>query len=135
MLDELKIKTMTQIAICEEGTKKKDFKISTYYKIDYIGMRILIGLIFTTIGYALMVGGWALWKFEDLVMKLDTMDLIRETLIQIGSGLLIIWLIVGTIVGFAFNYKYNRAKRTYIRYQKEIHNLNRFYQRRRKRNG
>ena len=39
MLDERKVKLMTQLALYDQTQGKEDFKISEYYRKDYVGSR------------------------------------------------------------------------------------------------
>ena len=41
MLDERKVKLMTQLALYDQTQGKEDFKISEYYRKDYAGVHIL----------------------------------------------------------------------------------------------
>ena len=44
MLDERKVKLMTQLALYDQTQGKEDFKISEYYRKDYAGVHILYRL-------------------------------------------------------------------------------------------
>ena len=42
MLDEKRVKLMTKLALYEETQGKDDFKVSEYYRKDYVGMHLYI---------------------------------------------------------------------------------------------
>ena len=41
MLDEKRVKLMTKLALYEETQGKDDFKVSEYYRKDYVGMHMI----------------------------------------------------------------------------------------------
>ena len=57
MLDERKVKLMTQLALYDQTQGKEDFKISEYYRKDYAGVHILYTVLWVTIGY---IAVWAI---------------------------------------------------------------------------
>ena len=57
MLDERKVKLMTQLALYDQTQGKEDFKISEYYRKDYAGVHILYTVLWVTIGY---IAAWAI---------------------------------------------------------------------------
>lgn len=72
MLDKRKVRLMTSLALYEQNKGREDMKISAYYKKDYIGMKTVATILWTTIGYgciALLIGlgGLNTWM-EDLTM-------------------------------------------------------------------
>ena len=66
MLDERKVKLMTQLALYDQTQGKEDFKISEYYRKDYAGVHILYTVLWVTIGY---IAAWAI----AMIAGLDTL--------------------------------------------------------------
>ena len=56
MLNEERVKLMVQLASYEQKEGKEDFKVSSYYKKDYVSFHRLATMIWTTIGYAMVAG-------------------------------------------------------------------------------
>ena len=56
MLNENRVKLMTRMAAYEEKKGKEDIPISSYYRKDYVGLNVLITILWTTIGYGLFLG-------------------------------------------------------------------------------
>lgn len=59
MLDKRKVRLMTKLALYEQNEGKEDIKISAYYKKDYISIKTVATILWTTIGYgciALLIG-------------------------------------------------------------------------------
>ena len=59
MIDENKLKIMTRMAMYEKNQGEEDIAVSTYYKKDYLSLKVLVSLIWVTFGYmiALLVFG------------------------------------------------------------------------------
>ena len=56
MLNEERVKLMVQLASYEQKEGKEDFKVSSYYKKDYVSFHRLATMIWTTIGYWIASG-------------------------------------------------------------------------------
>ena len=55
MLDERKVKLMTQLALYDQTQGKEDFKISEYYRKDYAGVHILYTVLAAVVGYVVVL--------------------------------------------------------------------------------
>ena len=51
MLDKRKVRLMTKLALYEQKEGREDMKISAYYKKDYISMKTVATILWTTVGY------------------------------------------------------------------------------------
>ena len=51
MLDRSKVKLMTKLALYEQTQGKEDFKISEYYRKDYVGLHSICSFLWVTVGY------------------------------------------------------------------------------------
>ena len=81
MLDERKVKLMTQLALYDQTQGKEDFKISEYYRKDYAGVHILYTVLWVTIGY---IAAWAI----AMIAGLDTL---MESCRICGSSCVLYW--------------------------------------------
>ena len=64
MLDERKVKLMTQLALYDQTQGKEDFKISEYYRKDYAGVHILYTVLWVTIGYIAVMAKFPLFTAD-----------------------------------------------------------------------
>lgn len=80
MLDERKVKLMTQLALYDQTQGKEDFKISEYYRKDYAGVHILYTVLWVTIGY---IAAWAIAMIAGLDTLMEKMS--TALLITFGS--------------------------------------------------
>ena len=89
MLNEERVKLMVQLASYEQKEGKEDFKVSSYYKKDYVSFHRLATMIWPTIGYA-MVAGLIGIAYMDQV--LEELTLVKAIILV--AVILIIYVIV-----------------------------------------
>ena len=73
MPDEKRIITMTRIAIYEKGIGKEDLRLRKYSRGDYAALTLIRTFIFTSIGYAIVLGLVVLGNSEYLLENIDKM--------------------------------------------------------------
>lgn len=88
MLDKRKVKIMTRLALYEQNQGKEDFRISEYYRKDYVAIHMWVTFFWVTVGYILVVG---------LSLFLG-MDLISE---HISAAFMVV-LIGVILIGYIF---------------------------------
>lgn len=115
MLNEEKVRIMTQLASYEQGEGKKYLPVSKYYRSDYIGLALIKNFFLTTIAYGLIVAIVAGYFAEELLDNIHKMNLI-----SLGIGLLLGYLIFlacySLITYILYSVKYSRAKKSVKKY-------------------
>ena len=96
MLDKRKIRLMTRMALYEQGEGAEDMKISAYYKKDYVSMKMIATVVWTTVGYAcamLLILAWGMtgWMEE---LNFSLLLMLSGVVILGYLALLIITLLV-----------------------------------------
>ena len=71
MLDEQKIKLMTKLAFYEKREGKEDFKISEYYRKDYVSLHVICSILWVTIGYVCLGALLVLAGLDSLMSKMS----------------------------------------------------------------
>lgn len=126
LLNQDKIKIMTELAIYEDGEGKEDLKISKYYKPDYIRLEVIKAFVCSTLGYILVVGLIALYQMEYLIMNLTRLDFEA-----IGKYVLLIYIMISVfyiIIGRASaSIKYNKSRKGISKYKASLNRLNKTY--------
>ena len=89
MLNENRVKLMTRMAAYEEKKGKEDIPISSYYRKDYVGLNVLITILWTTIGYGLFLG----------LVLIGGMDNFLESLTITKMIILALIIVVGYLCG------------------------------------
>ena len=134
MLDVQKIKKMHKLAVYESGEGKQHLAISNYYRSDYIGLALIKNFFLTTIGYALLLMGWAGYKSDYLMNNLHRMNL--PLLVVAVLGGYIILLVVYSVLTYIYcTVKYAKAHKGIQEYYKGLGQLKKIYDREERRNG
>lgn len=109
MLDNEKVKLMTELAFYEQNQGKEDFKINEYYRNDYTGFHTICSIIWVTIGYIGIVGLGMLAALEFLLLNLSKTLIIRMVFGIVGGYFAV--LIVYTLISqYIFRKKHKEAK-------------------------
>ena len=117
---------MTRMAAYEKEGHKKNQKIVSYFKSDYISMQMLKSVIATTISFGIMLGLYALYDFEVFmkeIYKMDLFEFAKSIIIMYGVFLGII-LVITYVVAL---YQYNRALQSTKTYYANLKKLSRIY--------
>ena len=119
MVNEERIKIMVQLASYEEKEGKEDFKVSSYYKKDYVSFRRLATMIWATIGYGMVV---LLFGTIYINQILEELTLAKAIILVIA--ILVIYLILMIVYWVAsgrfYKKKHSEAR---ARVKKYSHNL------------
>ena len=123
MLNEERVILMTKLASYEQKKGKKNIKISKYFRSDYLVMQMLKTLLCTTIAYALLVGLYLLYHFEEIVENLYEMDLIG--LVQRIVMLCGVFVVVGCVFTYiVYSYRYLKARKSLKEFMSNLKKLN-----------
>ncbi len=108
MVNEERIKLMTRMAAYEKEKHKKNIKIVSFFKKDYISMQVLKSIVYTTIAFGIILGLYVLYDFEVFMKEIYQMDLF-----EFAKSVIIVYLIflgvVLMVTHVAALYQYNRA--------------------------
>ena len=126
MVNEDRIKLMTRMAAYEKDEHKKNKKIVSFFKSDYISMQMLRSVISTTMAFAIMFGLYVLYDFEVFMKEIYKMDMFEfaKSVIIIYMIFLCIILVITYVVSL---YQYNRALQSTKLYYANLKKLSRIY--------
>lgn len=127
MLDKRKIRLMTKLALYEQNEGREDMKISAYYKKDYVSMKMIATLIWTTIGYGCAMLLVLAWGMTGWMEKL-TLALIVMLVAVILLGNLALLIITFIITSRISNRKHRDARMRMKRYNHGLLQLMKMYE-------
>lgn len=110
MLNEEKVRYMTQLAIFEKRVGKKIFPINRYFKKDYVGGQMFRSFFGYTFCYLLFLLMWVLYKLDELLNEMsidEILDAAKKWGVIYAAGL-VLYLIVTWIV---YSKRYDYAAR------------------------
>ena len=127
MLNEERVKLMVQLASYEEKKGKEDFKVSSYYKKDYVSFHRLATMIWTTIGYGMIVGLLGVIYMDQI---LEGLTLAKAIILLIA--ILAVYLVVMIVYWLAsvrfYQKKHSEARARVKKYSHNLLVLNKLYE-------
>ena len=122
MLDVKRIRLMARMAQYEKNDIRKDMKISTYYKKDYVSLNTLITILWMTVGYGILAALLAVCFMDELM---ENLTITKVTYLGVGVGggyiaLLIIYIICANVF---YRGRHNRAKQRVRKYYSDLSRL------------
>lgn len=127
MLNEEKVRYMTQLAIFEKNQGKKIFPINRYFKKDYVGGQMFRSFFGYTFCYLLVLLMWVIYKLDKLLndMSIDEiLDAGERWGVIYGAGL-VIYLLITWIV---YSRRYDHAARSQSMYVSKLKHLMKRYE-------
>lgn len=126
MLNEEKVRYMTELAIFEKNQGKEIFSINRYFKSDYVGIQMFRSFFGYTFSYLLILLLWILYKLEDILGSISFDEAARLAALcgfWYLSGLAV-YLVISCVIA---QKRYNYAARYQIMYSAKLkHLLNRY---------
>lgn len=127
MLDGRKIKLMTELALYEQTYGKEDFKISEYYRKDYVGMHMVFSFLWITVGYACMGAVVVLAGLEKLMEDMSFGFLVTLGIAAV-VGYLFVLIIYLAVTNRIYNKKHKKARQRIKRYNHTLTRLLKIYE-------
>lgn len=127
MVNEERIKLMVKLASYDSKKGKEDFKISSYYKKDYISFNTLCTFIWTTIGYAILMGILVIAYLDMLVERLT----LKAGIVLAGAVVIgyILSVVANCIAAYQFyEKKHIEARKRVKNYSHNLLLLNSLYE-------
>lgn len=128
MLNEEKIRIMTDMARYEQGKGKEELRIQKYFRRDYIGKALLRNFFWTTLGYLLLVAVYFIYHMEYYMDNITKMP-ITPLLMRILLGYVLMLAIYSGLVYLLESLRYVRAKQGAEHYTEYINRLLKLYKR------
>ncbi|MCI8490054.1 MAG: hypothetical protein HFJ04_07420 [Lachnospiraceae bacterium] len=126
MLNQERICEMTRLAIFDKEDGEECKPMIQYFRSDYIAKELLKSLITGTIAFFVIVGIAVLYRAEELMDQLNSMD-IRKTLAQ-GVLCYAVCMAVYLLITYAVYYiRYTRGRQKVKKYYKHLKKVNKIY--------
>lgn len=126
MIDQDKLKTMSQLAIYEKKKGKKDFGMYSFDRGDYIRYEGIKTAVLVTLAFIAIIGMIVVWNLNTIIHQFDVLD----------YGKLLAWICIAFICVFAFymfcSYRKSREEYNHMiprvrRYQRRLKKMKKFY--------
>lgn len=127
MLDRSKVKLMTKLALYEQTQGKEDFKISEYYRKDYVGLHSICSFLWVTVGYICV---WMLILLAGFDLIVGHMSLLLMLIMMLVAvvGYVVILAIYAGVTGHVYNQKHKDARQRVKMYNHDLIKLLKLYE-------
>lgn len=126
MINQDRVRAMTRMSILESGIGKKELKISTFRKFDYVLLQMLKGFFAGTICFAAFFVLWILWKWDTLNYYFSNADFEGFAIkVLIRYAIFLAAYLVLSAVTAARKYNISRQRRE--KYMRHLHHLDSCY--------
>lgn len=127
MLNEEKIRLMTELAVFEKKNKAPLKIAAGYFKSDFVSRHLIRSFLSYTLCSMLVMGSWVLLHLDLLVSTLET-----ESLLRLGKQGMI-WYLAGLgayllLTGWIYGKRYNLAIRLNRIYVAKLKHLDKRYE-------
>ena len=127
MLDEDKIRLMTKITIYEKNEEPGELTMSRYYREDYVKLGCLKTLVVTTFCYWFLIAVYIILNMESIMNQINSMDYF-DVMTKLMTGYVGAMLVFYLYAFLIYNYKYAKAKKHLVRYNKNLRRLIKLYE-------
>ncbi|MBF1249231.1 hypothetical protein C7122_01555 [Lachnospiraceae bacterium oral taxon 096] len=127
MLNEDKIKLMTDISFYEKKVRKSVFPADKYFKKDYVSRNMIVSFFRYTLGYILLMVLEILYSMKTIVehvQALDVLGLFKGYILFYAVGL----IIYEVITWYVCNKRHERAKQSQNVYVSKLRRLQKRYE-------
>ena len=126
MVNEEKVKLMTQMAIYESTKGKEQLQVSKYYKNDYVKFHMLKTAVAATFAYALILTFYGLLHAEKLLEQINGMDYLAtgKALLLSYAIVVVIYVIIAWVI---YSIRYERIKPDVIKYNRLLKKTAEYY--------
>ena len=126
MLNEERIKLMTQLASYEKNDGKKNVAIGSFFRGDYLSLQLIKSIIYGSVAYLIVFGIYMYYNFESIMDNVYSMDLIG-----LGTDIIkyyVIFIVAYCIISyFIYSVRYSQAMASLKNYYNNLKHLEEFY--------
>lgn len=127
MISKERVKHMTKLAAFEEREGKKYYKMTQYFRRDYVGLELMKSFLSGTIAFIIFFVVWALCGMEALMEDINDMDLVA-----FGTEILIEYLVFITIylliTYVVYNMRYTKGRKRIKLFYNRLKKVSRLYE-------
>ena len=128
MVNRDRVRTMTRLAIYEEGQGIQDDKMNGYFKNDYIVSHLVRSFISGTIAFLLVVIMYCCYYYDTLLIRVfeNRISGIVTTAITLYAAFMIFFL---AVTFFVYRWRFNATRGRLNRYRRRLDHLKDSYDR------
>lgn len=122
MVEKEKVRGMTRLAMYEKKEIFKDELVAQYQRRDYVRMEMLKTVLYTTVGYGILLLFLSVGRLEYLMMHAMDIDY-GKLVVKIVAGYVVLLSVYLVMSGILHNRRYSHARRKMKEYDRNLHLL------------
>ena len=128
MVNRDRVRTMTRLAIYEEGQGIQDDKMNGYFKNDYIVSHLVRSFVSGTIAFLLIVVMYCCYYYDTLLIRVfeNRISGIVTTAVTLYAAFMIFFL---AVTFFVYRWRFNATRGRLNRYRRRLEHLKESYDR------
>ena len=127
MIQQDKLKTMTQLALYEKKKGKKDVSVYNFQREDFIRFQVLRTIIASTIAFFIIGGFIAAWNIEVIISHFDTYDYKRIGLVILAAYIVFLIFFIKITSNHSRDL-YNEVRPRVRQYYRNLKKMEAFYE-------
>ena len=127
MIQQDKLKTMTQLALYEKKKGKQDLSVYTYQREDFVRFQGIKTMIAATIAFFVIIGFIAAWNIDVIITHFDTYDYEKIGLIMLAAYIVFVFFYTKLTSNHSREL-YNEVRPRVRRYYRNLKRLEAFYE-------
>lgn len=128
MLNEQKVKCMTKAAAYENGPEKKNIKIESYYRGDYLGLQLMKSAIAYTAAFCILIVLFMMGQSENIFLRLTKGTYLEDSLKIVIAVFILGLILYEAAVYWFYSVKYKNAKQSVKEFHSCLKNIHKFYE-------
>ena len=128
MLNEEKVKYMTKAAAYEIGPEKKNIKVDSYFRGDYLGLQLVKSGLAYTVAFCIIAALGVMSRAEEIMLQISQASylnrMIKILVILYAAGLLLYEI----AVYIYYSKQYQRAKESVKEFHGHLKRIHKFYE-------
>ncbi len=128
MVNEERLRHMIRVAEFDAAEGKRCKPMMQYARKDYVSLKLLGSFVTGTFCYGLLLVLWGLYSVDDLLARLNQMDL-RDALMSFILSYVLFLLMYLGVTYIVFNVKYTVGRRKVKKYYASLKKVNQLYDR------
>ena len=127
MLSKDRIRTMTRLAIYEEGQGIKDDRVNGYFENDYVFSHVVGSFVSGTVAFMLLVMLYCAYHYDTLLLQMyeNALGDLITLAVTLYAAFMVFFL---AVTFFVYHYRYSAMKERLRRYRHRLDRLSESYE-------
>jgi len=128
MINEERVKEITQIAIYDQKSGNEQDAVKSYFRSDYVGKEILKSFFSGTVAFIVLGAMYGMYRSPELIEQINHIDFVAMgmDIFKVYGAFMIVYLFFTFLV---YELRFSREHKELKKYAEHIDTLNKMYER------